>query len=116
MGKFSIGSAAVVSGALVLSLELYGLKIVQCMEMTKGSWYTNASDYAREPVLGAALWITSAVIVFGAALMVYAVFEKKRDREKLTGYLEGKKSSIEQAPQQTSGSRKCETDAEKPGQ
>ena len=64
MNKSSLGSLAIIMGGLVLSLELYGLKIVQGLEMQKGSWRTQAIDYAAETPISLALWITIAVIVY----------------------------------------------------
>jgi hypothetical protein len=48
MNKSFIGRLAIIFGSLVLSLQLYGLKIIQALDMQKGSWKTNPMDYAGE--------------------------------------------------------------------
>jgi len=68
MSRVSLGSFAVIVGSLVLSLELYGLKIIQGLEIQKGSWKSNAIDYAKEMPISLAIWITIAVIIYGIIL------------------------------------------------
>lgn len=70
MNKPLLGSLTIILGSLVLSLELYGLKILQGLEMQKGSWLANAMDYVKEPPVSLALWITVAVIVYGIVLAI----------------------------------------------
>lgn len=77
MNKLSVGSLAIIIGGLVLSLEFYGLKIVQGLEMQKGSWNTNAIDYAAETPISLALWITAVVIVYGIVLVVRSIKSNK---------------------------------------
>lgn len=70
MNRTSLGSLAIIIGSIVLSLELYGLKIIQGLEMQKGSWKTNAIDYAKETPISLAIWITIAVIIYGIISIV----------------------------------------------
>lgn len=70
MNKSLFGSLTIILGSLVLSLELYGLKIIQGLEMQKGSWKSNAINYSKETPISIALWITTAVIVYGIVLVV----------------------------------------------
>ncbi|MDD4761016.1 MAG: hypothetical protein PHU66_09445 [Bacteroidaceae bacterium] len=70
MNKSLVGSLAIILGSLVISLQLYGLKIIQVFEMQKGSWKTYAIDYARETPISLAIWITIAVIIYGIILVV----------------------------------------------
>ncbi len=70
MDRTSRGSLATIMGSLVLSLELYGLKIIQGLEIQKGSWKTNAMHYAKEMPMSLAIWITIAVIIYGIILIV----------------------------------------------
>ena len=65
MNKSFIGRLAIIFGSLVLSLQLYGLKIIQALDMQKGSWKTNPMDYAGEAPVSFALLITIAVIFYG---------------------------------------------------
>lgn len=65
MKKSFIGSLAIIFGSLVLSLQLYGLKIIQVLDMQKGSWKTHAIDYAREAPMSVAIVITIVVIIYG---------------------------------------------------
>jgi hypothetical protein len=77
VNKSSIGSLAIIIGGLVLSLELYGLKIVQGLEMQKGSWRTHAIDYAADTPISLALGITIAVIVYGVVLVTESIKANK---------------------------------------
>ena len=77
MNKSLVGSLAIILGSLVLSLQLYGLKIIQVFEMQKGSWKTYAIDYAREPPILLAIWITIAIIIYGIILVIGANRIKK---------------------------------------
>lgn len=70
MNKSFLGSLAIIFGSLVLSLQLYGLKIIQGLEIQKGSWNTHAIDYASEPPISFAIWITIAVIIYGIVMVI----------------------------------------------
>ena len=70
MNKSFIGSLAIIFGSLVLSLQLYGLKIIQVLDMQKGSWKTYALDYARETPMSLAIVITIVVIIYGIVQIV----------------------------------------------
>lgn len=70
MNKSLVGSLAIIFGSLVLSLQLYGLIIIQGLDMQTGSWKTLAIDYASEIPISFALWITVAVIIYGIVLVV----------------------------------------------
>lgn len=78
--KYLIGNLAAILGGLLLSIELYSLKIIQCMEMTKGSWQTYASEYASEPVITMALWTTISVIIYGVGLIVLEVKKNRKNQ------------------------------------
>ncbi|MDI9496070.1 MAG: hypothetical protein QM227_07365 [Bacillota bacterium] len=65
MNKSFIGRLAIIFGSLVLSLQLYGLKIIQALDKQKGSWKTNPMDYAGEAPMSIALVITIVVIIYG---------------------------------------------------
>ncbi|HQO71765.1 MAG TPA: hypothetical protein PK516_02255 [Sedimentibacter sp.] len=70
MNKSFIGRLAIIFGCLVLSLQLYGLKIIQVLEMQKGLWKTNAIDYAGEAPMSIAIAITIVVIIYGIVQVV----------------------------------------------
>ena len=70
MHKRLIGNLAIILGSLVLSLQLYGLKIIQGIEMQKGGWKTFAIEYARESPISFAILITVAVIIYGIILVI----------------------------------------------
>jgi len=72
MNKSLVGSLAIIFGSLVLALELFGLKIIQALDMQKGSWHTSPMDYASEFPIAFALCITIAVIIYGIILMIGA--------------------------------------------
>lgn len=77
MNKSVLGSLAIILGGLILSLEIYGLKMVQGIEMQTGSWKTYAIDYATERPMSLALCITLAIIAYGIVLVVR--FEKIKE-------------------------------------
>lgn len=70
MNKSFVGSLAIILGSLVLSMELYGLKIIQGLEKQRGSWRTDAIDYASETPIAIAICLTIAVIIYGFVLVV----------------------------------------------
>jgi uncharacterized membrane protein len=70
MNKSLVGSVAIILGSLLLSLQLYGLKIIQGLDMQKSSWKSQAIDYASEIPISLAIWITIAVIIYGVVLVV----------------------------------------------
>ncbi len=72
MNRSLTGSLAIIFGSLVLSLQLYGLRIIQGLDMQKGSWKTHAIDYAKEAPISIAICITVAVIIYGIILVVGA--------------------------------------------
>lgn len=70
MKKSMLGSIAIILGSLVLSLQLYGLKLIQVLEMQGGSWLTNPIDYIEETPILFAICITIGVIIYGIILVV----------------------------------------------
>lgn len=81
MKRNEIGSVAVILGGLVLSAQLYFLKIIQLAEMAiKKEWRTNAIDYAGEAPVNLALIATAAVIVFGFFLIMCSILEERKQR------------------------------------
>lgn len=72
MNKSSFGRLAIILGGLVLSLQIYGLKFIQGVEMKSGSSYANAIDYATKAPMLQALCITLGIIIYGIVLVVSA--------------------------------------------
>jgi len=70
MNKTFVGSLAIIFGGLVLSLQLYGLKIIQLLDMQTGSWNTYAIDYAKETPMSLAIVITIVVIIYGIVQVI----------------------------------------------
>lgn len=66
--KRTIGAVGMILGVLCLSLEVYGLRILQALDRAHGEWYTSAWRYAGEPTSAAALILTAAVVLFSAVL------------------------------------------------
>ena len=66
--KKQVGIAGILFGLLVLSAELYGLKVIQALEMAKGQWRSDAWGYLQEPQCLAAVVITAAVILYSCYL------------------------------------------------
>lgn len=78
MNRLSLGSLAIILGCLVLSMELFGLKIIQGLDKVKGSWHTDPFSYAEEVPVALALWITVAIIINGC-WMVLAELKKQKN-------------------------------------
>ncbi|HHW92012.1 MAG TPA: hypothetical protein GX735_04890 [Firmicutes bacterium] len=57
-------------GAWFYPYKLYGLGIIQGLEMQRGSCRLNALDYATEPLISFAMLITVAVIIYGIVMVV----------------------------------------------
>lgn len=65
-----IGNIAIIMGSLMLSVQLFGLKIIQGMEMQSGTWKTNAIDYAKETPVLQSILLSLAVIIYGVVMVV----------------------------------------------
>ena len=71
MKRRQMGALGAMLSALVLSLELFGLKLVQTGEMASGAWYPNPLSYlAEEPVCGLAVAVTGLVFCISVIFMV----------------------------------------------
>jgi len=81
MNRLSLGGLSIILGCLILSMELFGLKIIQGFDMVKGSWHTNPFSYAEEVPVALALWITVAVIIYGS----WTVFIELKKQKNITG-------------------------------
>jgi len=68
--KSSIGRLAIILGGLVFSIQLYGLKMIQGIEMQAGTWQTNAMSYGTESPILLSLLITVAIILYGIVLVI----------------------------------------------
>lgn len=68
--KKSIGAIGLLLGVLVFSLELYGLKLVQSLEMVHGVWARNVWHYATEAPCTVALVLTAAEIVCSVVVLL----------------------------------------------
>ena len=66
--KKQVGIAGILFGLLVLSVELYSLKVIQALEMAKGQWRSDAWGYLQEPQCLIAVVITAAVIRYSCYL------------------------------------------------
>ncbi|MEG2213962.1 MAG: hypothetical protein RRY35_08710, partial [Clostridiales bacterium] len=62
--KKTIGTIGIIAGFLILSLEIFGLQLLQYMEKAGHTYYTNVWRYAGEPPCVIALILTIGVIVF----------------------------------------------------
>lgn len=56
-------------GSLVFSLELYGLKLIQTIDKSSGSWHGNVWTYAGDQPILLALIITSIIIIINLILL-----------------------------------------------
>jgi len=64
------GAIGMILSVLFLSLEIYGLKVLQALEKTSGAWWTSAWRYACEAPCAVALVLTSAVLLFSLYLFL----------------------------------------------
>lgn len=72
MKKKAIGLLGMIFGGLFLSLELYMLKIIQVIEKSSGSWFSDVWVYAGEFPANAALLVTLVVILVSTAVFFIA--------------------------------------------
>lgn len=68
--KKSIGTLAIILGALLLSLEVYSLKFIQLLDMKiTGRCFTFCSEYITIAPMSVAILITVGVIIYGIVLI-----------------------------------------------
>ena len=72
--KKHLGIGGLILGLLFLSSELYCLKVIQALEMLRGTWRLNAWEYMQEPQCLIAILITIGIIIYSCYL---AFFLKK---------------------------------------
>lgn len=75
MKNKSVALMGIIGGILLLSFEIYMLKIVQYIDKSGGSWYENVWEYAKMSPCNIALLITIAVIIFSC----FIFFRNKED-------------------------------------
>lgn len=63
------GSIGTILSLLVLSLELYSLRLLQALEQATGRWYSDPWKYACEGPCAFALIITIAVLIYSLYLL-----------------------------------------------
>jgi hypothetical protein len=69
--KSELGILAVIFGAILLSIELYGLKFIHLMELKSGfPWKESPLSYLSEPNVIFAVLISIFVILLGIFLIV----------------------------------------------
>lgn len=67
-----IGILGILFGMFVLSLELYGLKIIQALERISGSCYMNSFMYiSEEPCIVIAFIINVCVVISSVVIYLY---------------------------------------------
>lgn len=77
MNRASFGRLAIILGGLVLSLQIYGLKFIQGVDIKTGSWNTHVVDYATGTPILQALLITLAIIIYGIVLVIRSYKRKE---------------------------------------
>ncbi|AOR23549.1 hypothetical protein [Clostridium taeniosporum] len=71
--KCFIGFMGIVFGSLLLSLELYGLKFIQFIDLkVNGSCYTNECEYIGTGTISIAFIITIGIIIYSIKLIIKA--------------------------------------------
>ena len=77
MKKRSFGRLAIILGGLLLSLQMYGIKFIQILEMQTGTWTAETKYYAKETTTFLSLIITLAVIIYGVFLTIQSDKEEE---------------------------------------
>lgn len=65
-----VGAMGIILGTLVLSLEIYGLRLIQSIEMAHGEWWDSAWSYAGEAPCTIALVLTAIVIIVSLTIFL----------------------------------------------
>lgn len=71
----AVGLLGIIFGGLTLSLELFLLRVIQGLEMVKGSWSPNVWNYAKQSPCIWALLLTAGILIFSLIL----IFDTKED-------------------------------------
>jgi hypothetical protein len=82
MNKMYIGFWGLIISSLVLSMQMYGLSILQGMDKASGSWETNALSYAAQTPVSLALMLTVGVMVLSVVLIYLGIEEKNKSSER----------------------------------
>ena len=69
MNRKQIGQIGMIASALILSLEMFPLKILQSLDKITGEWETSAWSYLTYPTSLLALLLV--LIVFVVSLVLY---------------------------------------------
>ncbi len=64
-------------GILVLSLELYMVKLIQSMDKVTGSWHGNIWIYFKEPIIFIPFMATICVIIYSIYIIIKTSFYSK---------------------------------------
>lgn len=75
MKRKAVGLLGIIFGGLTLSLELFLLRVIQGLEMVKGSWSPNVWNYAKQSPCIWALLLTVGILIFSLIL----IFDTKED-------------------------------------
>lgn len=70
-----VGLIGIIASGLLLSLEIYMLKIIQSLEMVHGSWRTNVWGYLCETPCAVGFGITICILIFS----IIAFCQKEKD-------------------------------------
>ena len=79
MNKLSLGGLAIILGGLLLSAELYGIKIIQGLDSQP--WADeDVFEYVKEAPVSIAILITVAIICYGIWLSYKGYVECKNNK------------------------------------
>lgn len=66
MDKKKLAINCIIFGSLILSLELFMLKIISYLDrIATNSWHSNPFDYIKEPIILYAMAIPVIIVIFG---------------------------------------------------
>lgn len=74
-----LGIFGLILGLSILSLEGFLLRTIQMMDETTGSWFSDITVYAKEPILCISILITVFVVIWS---IVCIFLSRKKAEEK----------------------------------
>ena len=82
MGRRFLGGIFILTGLCKLSLEIYGLKVLQLMDKASptGFWDSPWHYFSESPIL-VSFFITIVILLAGLVLIFHIEDEKKEDKK-----------------------------------
>lgn len=79
MNKLFLGNISIIFGGLILSVEIYGLKIIKALDIISQKYFwDNPLIYVNEFPINIAMSIPVIIILYGIALIISHLLHKKK--------------------------------------